>query len=56
MSSGVMCHHVDMAIDWDEVVTEEQDESLTESSDTAAADPEVDAEQSPLEAAPPADD
>ena len=53
-----MCHHVDMAIDWDEVVTEEQRESSTDELESTADtdEPTVDADESPLEAAPPADD
>ena len=50
-----MCHHVDMAIDWDEVETES--ESRTRTVDTTETEePELDAEESPPEAAPPADD
>jgi len=52
---AVMCHHVDMAIDWDEVETES--ESRTRTVDTTeTGEPELDAEESPPEAAPPADD
>lgn len=51
-----MCHHVDMAIDWDEVVTEQKTDSLTETLDADTETPELDAEESPQEAAPPADD
>jgi len=50
-----MCHHVDMAIDWDEVETES--ESRTKRIEPAETDePELDAEESPREVAPPADD
>jgi len=50
-----MCHHVDIAIDWDEVETES--ESRTETIETADTDePELDAAESPQEIAPPADD
>ena len=53
-----MCHHVDMAIDWDEVVTEEQRESSTDEFESTpdTDEPAVEADESPLEAAPPADD
>ena len=50
-----MCHHVDMAIDWDEVETES--ESRTRTLETHETDePELDAEESPQGVAPPADD
>ena len=50
-----MCHHVDMAIDWDEVETES--ESRTETIETAdTEEPELDAEESPQEVTLPADD
>lgn len=55
MVRDVMCHHVDMAIDWDEVETES--ESRTEPTESAETDePELDAEESPRAVAPPADD
>lgn len=55
MTHVVMCHHVEMAIDWDEVETES--ESRTESINTADSEkPEPDAAESPEEIAPPADD
>ena len=47
-----MCHHVDMDIDWEEAITEQN----TETRATDAAEPELDAEESPQKAAPPADD
>ena len=50
-----MCHHVDMDIDWEKAVTEESSDSLTDSADAEADEPELDAERSP-EIAPPADD
>jgi hypothetical protein len=51
-----MCHHVDMDIDWEEAVTEQDTETLTETPEADAEEPELDAEESPPEAAPPADD
>ena len=51
-----MCHHVDMAIGWEEVVSNTEPE--TEESDTAAEADEraVDSEASTPELTPPADD
>ena len=50
-----MCHHVDMAIDWDEVVTDTEPE--TEELDAAdEADERADDEASTPELTPPADD
>ena len=54
-----MCHHVDMAIDWDEVVTdtEPETEASNEHEETTAVDePAVDTEESTPELTPPADD
>ena len=51
-----MCHHVDMDIDWEEVVTEQDADAQTEALDADAEEPELDAEESPQEVAPPADD
>lgn len=58
-----MCHHVDMDIDWEEVVTEQDADAQTETLDADAEEPELDAdepeldaEESPQKAAPPADD
>jgi hypothetical protein len=53
-----MCHHVDMAIDWEEAVTDEQSDQLTDDAETPADanEPAVEAEESTPEAAPPADD
>ena len=55
---AVMCHHVDMAIDWEEAVTDEQSDQLTDDVETStdADEPAVEAEESAPEAAPPADD
>jgi len=51
-----MCHHVDMAIDWEEVVSDTEPE--TEELDAAeeADDRAVDNEASTPEVTPPADD
>ena len=51
-----MCHHVDMAINWDEVVT--SDESDAEDLDAAddVSEPAVESEKSTPEVTPPADD
>ncbi|MFW6321067.1 MAG: hypothetical protein ACOC0Z_04395 [Halohasta sp.] len=51
-----MCHHIDMAIDWDEVVTDTELE--TEELDTAeeADERAVGSEASTPEVTPPADD
>jgi hypothetical protein len=50
-----MCHHVELAIDWDEVV--ETTDTRTDKLDTADenVDPAVDGE-TPPELTPPADD
>ena len=51
-----MCHHVDRAIDWDEVVTDTETETdeLDEFEDVD--EPAVDSEASTPELTPPADD
>lgn len=51
-----MCHHVDMAIDWDQVIRE--NESQTDEVDEAdeSDEPAVDTEETPHEVTPPADD
>jgi len=56
MTRVVMCHYVDMDIDWEEAITEQSTESLTEPQDADNKKLELDAEVSPLEATPPADD
>jgi hypothetical protein len=47
-----------MAIDWEEAVTDEQSDQLTDDTETPADadEPAVEAEESVPEAAPPADD
>ena len=49
-----MCHHVDMAIDWDEVVTDKETEKREET--TEIDKPAVDTEESTPEVKLPADD
>jgi len=51
-----MCHHVDMDIDWEQAITEQTTDTQTETLDADSEEPELDAEESPSEVAPPADD
>ena len=51
-----MCHHVDMAIDWDEVVEETEPEPDEPPEAEEADERTVDSEASTPEVTPPADD
>ena len=51
-----MCHHVDRAIDWDEVVTDTEPETETLDEPDEVDEPDIDSEASTPEVTPPADD
>lgn len=51
-----MCHHVDMAIDWDEVVADTEPETETLDEPDEVDEPDIDSEASTPELTIPADD
>jgi len=51
-----MCHHVDRAIDWDEVVTDTEPETETLDEPDEVDEPDIDSEASTPELTIPADD
>ena len=51
-----MCHHIDMAIDWDEVVTQTEPEAEELDAAEESEERTVDSEASTPEVSPPADD